>query len=141
LDAAIRAAMAKQYPPAKMTEAAKTYHRAAGQSDGEEGLWWQITKLSTLPKPEREVKLIEGRAWRCDFVWFTPKKLVVEIEGGSWIGGRHTRPKGFREDMKKYNALEKLGFAVIRFAPEAVKRGEALGFLEEFFSGSPEEPK
>lgn len=143
LDDLIRRELAKQYPPARLTEEAKTYRRAMAQSDGEEGLWFQITKLSRLPRPEREVRLVEGRAWRCDFVWFEPNRLVVEIEGGSWTGGRHVRPRGFREDMKKYNAIEKLGFPVIRFTPEAVKSGEALTYLESFFreKGQPKQPK
>jgi very-short-patch-repair endonuclease len=122
----------KQYPD-EMTPHHKAYRRAQPVSQAEETLDWQIRHLTKLPKPEREVKLVEGREWRCDFVWF-PQKLVVEIEGGLWNGGRHVQPKGYQEDMKKYNAIESLGYRIHRFSPEQVKYGEVLDFLEDFFA-------
>lgn len=135
LDDLIRRELAKQYPAAEMTDEAKTYRRAMAQSDGEEGLFWQIKNVSGLSLPEREVMLVPRRGWRVDFCWREPKRLVVEIEGGLWVGGRHVRPKGYREDMKKYNAIEKLGFTVVRFLPEDVKTGKALEYIEGFFRG------
>ena len=40
--------------------------------------------------------------------------IAVEIEGGVWIGGRHTRGKGFLRDIEKYNEAAAMGWRVFR---------------------------
>lgn len=65
------------------------------------------------------------RDWRMDFAW--PQiKLAVEIEGGVWTGGRHTRGAGFTADMDKYNAATLMGWRVLRFGGDAIKNGQAV---------------
>lgn len=54
------------------------------------------------------------RKWRFDFAW-PDIKVAVEIEGGVWSGGRHTRGKGFESDCNKYNAATIQGWRVLRF--------------------------
>jgi very-short-patch-repair endonuclease len=54
------------------------------------------------------------RKWRFDFAW-PAKALAVELEGGSWVRGRHNRPQGFENDCEKYNAAALLGWRVLRF--------------------------
>jgi very-short-patch-repair endonuclease len=56
--------------------------------------------------------------FRVDYLIITnskPDKFVVEIEGGSYNNGRHTRPVGFVNDMLKYNAIQVAGYPVLRF--------------------------
>jgi very-short-patch-repair endonuclease len=67
--------------------------------------------------------------WRFDFAW-TDIKIAVEIEGGIWSGGRHTRGKGFEEDCRKYNAATLHGWSVYRFTGSQVKSGEAVKFIK-----------
>ncbi|MGI0119640.1 hypothetical protein [Zooshikella sp. RANM57] len=43
-----------------------------------------------LPKPETEYIFHPSRCWRFDFAW-PDRKLAVEVEGGGWSNGRHTR--------------------------------------------------
>lgn len=69
------------------------------------------------------------RQWRADF-HITGTKILVEIEGGIWTGGRHTRGKGFIHDMEKYNAATVLGYQVLRFSTEQVKSGLAVRQIE-----------
>ncbi|WP_151817522.1 DUF559 domain-containing protein [Acinetobacter oleivorans] len=79
---------------------------------------------------EQEYKFHPKRKWRADFL-ITGKKILVEIEGGIWSGGRHTRAKGYLGDMEKYNEAAIMGFTVLRFSTEQVKAGVAIKQIEQ----------
>ena len=68
-----------------------------------------------------------GRLWRFDFAW-VDEKLAVEIEGGVWVKGRHTRGSGFIRDCDKYNTATLMGWRVLRFAVNHIDNGDALSF-------------
>lgn len=88
-------------------------------------------ELKTLKiKFEQEFYFHPDRKWRADF-HLIDKKILVEIEGGIWSGGRHTRGKGYIGDMEKYNAATMMGFQVIRFSTDQVKSGHAIQQLEK----------
>ena len=58
----------------------------------------QILDFGGLPEtPIREHKFHPVRRWRFDLA-FLENKLAIEIEGGVWIRGRHTRGNGFTRD-------------------------------------------
>lgn len=60
----------------------------------------------------------ETRKWRIDFyIEHNGKKLAIEVEGGIWSNGRHTRGSGFINDMQKYNELTKYGIFLYRVEP------------------------
>lgn len=60
----------------------------------------------------------ETRKWRIDFyIEHNGKKLAIEVEGGIWSNGRHTRGSGFIKDMQKYNELTKYGIFMYRVEP------------------------
>lgn len=96
----------------------------------EDHLVWQLRAIR-LPPDDREALLIPGRRWRYDFVWWTPVKLVVEVEGGHWIGGRHTRGKGFDEDIAKYAAAMLAGYRVLRVTRTHIENGQAVTWIEQ----------
>ena len=88
-------------------------------------------ELKTLKiKFEQEFYFHPDRKWRADF-HLIDKKILVEIEGGIWSGGRHTRGKGYIGDMEKYNAATMMGFQVIRFSTDQVKSGLAIQQIEK----------
>ena len=62
-----------------------------------------------------------GRKWRID-VAIVDLKIGIEIEGGVWTNGRHTRGNGFIEDMEKYNAAATLGWVILRFTPQDLNK-------------------
>ena len=57
---------------------------------------------------QQEFEFHQVRKWRADF-HLVGRKILVEVEGGIWSGGRHTRGKGYIGDMEKYNAAVMLG--------------------------------
>jgi len=93
-------------------------------SDSEEKFLIQV-RHEKLPEPERELKFNTGRKWRIDFAW-PELMLAVEIEGGTWSGGRHTRGAGFRKDCEKYNQMILDGWTLLRFTSGMVTDGEAI---------------
>ena len=86
-----------------------------------------------LPIPEKEYKFHPKRRWRLDWA-FVDAKLAVEQEGAVWCQGRHTRGSGFVKDMEKYNALTLEGWALLRFTPQQIMRGECYGVIREWFN-------
>ncbi|MCP4444881.1 MAG: hypothetical protein GY811_05980 [Myxococcales bacterium] len=64
---------------------------------------------------EEEYVFYPGRRWRADFCHLD-SKVLIEIEGGIWNQGRHTRGKGYQGDCEKYNHAAMDGWAVIRLA-------------------------
>ncbi|KAF1025005.1 MAG: hypothetical protein GAK29_02174 [Acinetobacter bereziniae] len=74
---------------------------------------------------EQEYQFNENRKWRADF-HITGTKILIEVEGGIWSNGRHTRGKGYIADMEKYNSAIELGYSVFRYSTEQVKSGKAI---------------
>jgi very-short-patch-repair endonuclease len=75
--------------------------------------------------PESEYRFALPRKWRFDFA-FHDQRLAVEIEGGTWINGRHNRGSSIEADMEKYNEAAALGWKVLRFTTDQVKTGTAI---------------
>jgi len=78
---------------------------------------------------EQEYKFHPDRNWRADF-FITGTNILIEVEGGIWSGGRHTRGKGFTADCEKYAEATLLGYIVVRFTSSQVKSGYAIQAIE-----------
>jgi very-short-patch-repair endonuclease len=70
------------------------------------------------------------RKWRFDFA-IIDKKIAIEVEGGTWSGGRHTRGSGFKKDCEKYNNATLLGWQVYRFTSCMVFDNVAIDFIKK----------
>lgn len=97
-------------------------------SDAERALV-TLCKYAGLPDPVTEHVFAPPRKWRFDLAW-PDRKLAVEVDGGSWIGGRHTSGTGFERDLEKHNTAQLLGWTVIRVTPRWVEEGTALELVE-----------
>lgn len=71
----------------------------------------QTTKLLTY---EQEYKFHPTRKWSLDFAW-PSVKLAVELNGGTFTRGRHTRGAGVEADYEKINEAQRLGWMVLQF--------------------------
>ncbi len=86
------------------------------QNDARAKEFLAMCKRYGLPHPEREHRFDERRAWQFDFAW-PAARIALEVEGGVWTGGRHTRGAGFLADIEKYNRAVVLGWVVVRAVP------------------------
>jgi hypothetical protein len=62
------------------------------------------------PELEHEYQFCPDRKWRSDY---RVGNFLLELDGGVWSGGRHTRGGGYIEDCMKKNAAVLLGYRVI----------------------------
>jgi hypothetical protein len=73
------------------------------------------------------------RKWRFDYA-IPEHKIAIEVEGGVWTKGRHTRPQGFLGDVEKYNSATLLGWRVFRVTPGDLYKTKTLNLLKEAIS-------
>ncbi|MDR1913549.1 MAG: hypothetical protein LBQ68_03585 [Clostridiales bacterium] len=74
------------------------------------------------------------RKWRFDYA-IPAHKIALEVEGGVWTQGRHTRPQGFIGDIEKYNQATLLGWKVFRVTPDELMKTKTLTLLKQAVSG------
>lgn len=80
------------------------------------GMWWIGLKGPDL---NCEYRFHAKRKWRFDFA-HVPTKTAIELEGGVWINGAHTRGKGFRDDCLKYNEAQFDGWTIFRITVDMI---------------------
>lgn len=97
---------------------------AAQGSDGERALETQLRQTGATGFL-REYVFDPARRWRLDFAW-PDLRVGVEVEGGIWTGGRHSRGAGFEADCAKYNEAAIQGWLVLRMTTAMVDDGRAV---------------
>lgn len=100
-------------------------------SDGERGML-KLIAWAGLPDPDVEYPFAKPRRWRFDLAW-PIHLLAVEVEGGTWIAGRHSRGAGYEADLEKYNEATLLGWRVLRVTTDMVTDGRAIRLVERAF--------
>lgn len=106
-----------------------------GLSDLERSLVTQIVWLG-LPEPSREFRFHDTRRWRFDLAW-PDRKVACEVEGGTFVDGRHSRGRGFESDAEKYSEAAILGWLVVRATGDMVEDGRALALVERALAARP----
>lgn len=87
-----------------------------------------------LPEPVAEFRFAPPRRWRLDFAW-PAQRLALEVEGGVFIRGRHSRGAGMVTDMEKYNTLAVMGWRLVRVVPKQITNGEAALWVSRALFG------
>jgi hypothetical protein len=121
---------------------AKTAKTAKTGSPLEERLLAQV-RIAGLPEPEQQLAMRlppkgPGRRVRTvhwDFAW-PSRQLVVDVQGGVFVNGRHSRGAGYSADADKSNAATEAGWAVYRFTPDMVRDGRAVALLARVLTGA-----
>jgi very-short-patch-repair endonuclease len=73
---------------------------------------------------------VEIHDWAFDFS-LPEHRILLEVQGGTWTGGRHSRGAGYQADCQKSNVATLYGWRVFRFTADDVKKGVALRFIEK----------
>ena len=68
-----------------------------------------------------EYKFHPKRRWRIDF-YLPEYGLAIELEGGIFTQGRHTRGSGFIGDIEKYNEITAAGLSLIRVTYQTLNK-------------------
>lgn len=91
-----------------------------------------LCRSAGLPEPVPEYRFHPQRKWRMDYAW-PMHRIAVEIDGGLWINGGHSRGVGRLRDMEKDRAATLLGWRTLRYAPDQL--GQAIADLRIMFAG------
>jgi very-short-patch-repair endonuclease len=93
--------------------------------------FYQLWKrLSKCKEPiEHDYRFHDVRKWRFDFA-FPEKMVAVEMEGGVFSQGRHTRSSGYIGDVDKYNEAQALGWRVMRYTVKHLQ-SNPMGVIEQ----------
>jgi len=126
--------------PKKSTKAVKKAAKKPAKSPAKrshlEVRWIREWKRQGGPELVEEFMFHPTRKWHADFAHLE-SKLLIEIEGGAY-GGRHTRGKGFVEDLDKYASAWLHGYTVLRIGAHQVKGYVIRAVIERLRNHSPE---
>jgi len=84
----------------------------------------------------RQYPAILGRGYLWDFAW-PEARLLVEIHGGTFVGGAHSRGARQRKDFEKQNAAVMAGWRVLTFDTTMVRDGTAIMTVENVLRETP----
>lgn len=81
-----------------------------------------------FPLPEPEHVFCAHRNWKFDFAW-PNLKIALELEGGTFMQGRHSSGPGQRADMEKYNEAAIRGWLVLRVETCKARSARMMGLM------------
>ena len=96
--------------------------------EAEETLFQQLEEFAI--GYERKFQFKITKHWRFDF-HIVKKRLLIEIAGGPWSGGRGGKLANKAWSMERYDDAEELGYRIMRFEPDQVESGYALQWIQE----------
>jgi len=98
-------------------------------NDAAELLAFQL-KAHKAPLFEREFRIDPVRRFRID-IFFPKERLAVEVDGGGWVQGRHSRGGGMDSDAEKSALIARLPARLLRVTPKWIKNGQAVQWILE----------
>ncbi|MBF7693970.1 hypothetical protein [Acinetobacter pollinis] len=81
---------------------------------------------------ERQFQINTTKHCRFDF-HIVKKRILIEIEGSPWSGGRGGKLAFKAWNMGRYDEAEERGYRCKRFHPDAIEHGYVITWLLEMF--------
>lgn len=97
-----------------------------------EGEYALQIRMAGITEPYRQFKAIEGRKFAWDFAW-PDYKLLVEVNGGTWVKSGHSSGSGLNRDATKGNLAAINGWFTMTFTGDHIDDGTALKQTQDFF--------
>jgi hypothetical protein len=88
--------------------------------------WLTLNKIAFV----KEYKFCKERKWKIDY-YLPDLNAAIEVEGGVWSGGRHINPKGFLNDIDKYNAITMAKIDLLRIDTDRLNSTYFKGLILE----------
>ena len=74
-------------------------------------------KSHGIPEPTYELKFHPVRRWRFDLAWES-QQVALEVQGGVWTNGRHSRGAAMLKEWEKLNTAAALGWRMLYCQPK-----------------------
>lgn len=81
-----------------------------------------------IPHPEPEFRFHATRRWKLDFAW-VPQKVALEIQGGIFTQGRHTRGASLLKEYEKLNTAAAMGWRFLFSTPGQLRDGSIFPII------------
>jgi hypothetical protein len=111
----------------------KESSKTSGSKLEDDLLWELMTNGFPTPYPQQELspRITPKRKWSVDFVFHLQnfQKLHVEVQGGTWIRGRHSRGVGARSDAQKLNYASCIGHRTLYITSDMIRDKTALDWI------------
>jgi len=85
--------------------------------------WFAEHGLSATP----EFKFHHTRKWRFDFLF--PNRVALEVQGGLFSGGRHSRGASLLKEHEKLNNAACMGYRVLYCIPQNLCMQETVDMI------------
>lgn len=102
----------------------------AKDKTGQHLIFFSVLDSVKITRPTPEFMFHPTRKWRMDYAW-PDQKVCLEVEGGAFIGGRHTSGAGFIGDMEKYNEAALLGWRIFKCVPKDLCKTATIQLLRK----------
>lgn len=94
--------------------------------------WLLLNRLewAGLPTGQAQYPVVTGRQFRFDRAW-PEQRVAVEVQGGVWANGAHSRGSGVQRDCVKLSMAAAVGWRVLPVTREMIESGQAVTLIKQ----------
>ena len=131
LPAHLRALVAAQTTAPGAPKRQRPAHWPAGVDSALEMALLTRLERAGLPLGEGQYRFVPARLYRFDRAWPGHGMVAVEIQGGLWVNGAHSRGSGVERDCVKLSIAAALGWRVLPISKAMIEDGTAVELIAQ----------
>ena len=117
----------KKRPPKTKARAKPLPKAKEAYLEAEETLFQELEEHSI--GYERKFQFEPTKHWRFDF-HIVKLRLLIEIAGGPWSGGRGGKLAMKAWSFDRYDVAEEMGYTFVRFEPDHIESGYVIQWIQ-----------